>query len=170
MIRIREMEERDAESAGALEGLVFSMPWKREDFLEMVNAPYAHYYVAVCEEEASRVVGICGLRELSGDAEITNVVVHPDFRRQHLATRLLTEALKKSEALGIFDTTLEVRESNEAAKRLYENFGFKAEGRRPGFYEKPAEDALIYWRRLPHGEKASRPEATYEAPKGGEVL
>ena len=168
MIRIREMQERDAESAGALEELVFSMPWKREDFVEMVRAPYAHYYVALTNNE-TRVIGICGLRELSGDAEITNVAVHPDFRRQHLATRLLTEALKRGEASGIYDTTLEVRESNEAARKLYEGFGFRVEGRRPGFYEKPAEDAIIYWRRAVRPEKAAA-ERKFTAPQGGEVI
>lgn len=150
------MEESDVGSASELEAMVFSMPWKSEDFLEMVKAPYAHYYVAALlpdehtksANDGSQVIGICGLRELSGEAEITNVAVHPDRRRQGIAKRLLTEALKLSEGMGIRNVTLEVRPSNEAAVRLYESFGFREEGRRPHFYEKPEEDALIMWRRI----------------------
>lgn len=43
--------------------------------------------------------------------------------------------------------SLEVRESNLAARRLYESFGFKAEAARKGYYHSPAEDAVIMWRR-----------------------
>ncbi|MCR4851872.1 MAG: ribosomal-protein-alanine N-acetyltransferase, partial [Lachnospiraceae bacterium] len=55
--------------------------------------------------------------------------------------------LEKCDSLGVGDVTLEVRISNEAAIKLYEGFGFKSEGIRPGFYERPTEDALILWRR-----------------------
>ncbi|MCR5502056.1 MAG: ribosomal protein S18-alanine N-acetyltransferase [Lachnospiraceae bacterium] len=159
------MEESDVDQASELESMVFSMPWKSADFLEMVKAPYAHYFVAAeraegnCDPEdpgrdpkdpyaGDRIIAILGLRELSGEAEITNVAVHPDYRRTGLAKRLLTEALKLSEGMGIRNVTLEVRPSNEAAIGLYESFGFREEGRRPHFYEKPEEDALIMWRRI----------------------
>ena len=48
---------------------------------------------------------------------------------------------------GVKAFTLEVRVSNEAAIHMYEKVGFVSEGIRPGFYEKPAEDAMIMWKR-----------------------
>ena len=58
---------------------VFSEPWTERDFFEMVEADYAHYYVA---EEAGEIIGYCGLRNMAGEGEITNVAVAPLFRRK----------------------------------------------------------------------------------------
>lgn len=144
MVIVREMTGEDADRASELEELVFSMPWKSSDFLEMIEKTYAHYYVA---DDAGEIAGIIGLRDVAGEGEISNVAVHPDRRREGIGSLLLKRALDKCRELSITDVTLEVRASNEAAVRLYESFGFKSEGIRPGFYEKPAEDALIMWKR-----------------------
>ena len=141
---IRPMIRDDAEGAGALEAAVFSMPWKTEDFIEMIEAPYAYYYVATVE---GKVVGVCGLRDIAGEGEITNVVVDPLYRRCNIARKMLNEVLLKARKLNLSDITLEVRVSNEGAIKLYESFGFVGEGVRPRFYEKPTEDALIMWKR-----------------------
>lgn len=143
-ILIRPMEEKDVESAGSLESAVFSMPWKSEDFLEMIQRPYAYYFVA---EDAGEIVGICGLIDAAGEGEIVNVVTAPSKRRRGIARSLLKRALDQCSQLEIKDVTLEVRTGNEPAIRLYESFGFKGEGIRPNFYEKPKEDALIMWKR-----------------------
>lgn len=141
---IRPMTLSDVPEAAALEERTFSMPWKESDFAEMIEAPYAHFYVA---DEDGRIVGIIGLRELSGEGEITNVAVSEDRKRRGIGRMLVRTVLEKCDSLGVGDVTLEVRISNEAAIKLYEGFGFKSEGIRPGFYERPAEDALILWRR-----------------------
>lgn len=141
---IRPMEEQDAQMAGELEERVFSMPWKPGDFIEMINAPYAHYFVAVLND---LVVGIIGLRDIAGEGEITNVVVSPEHRRCGIGYALLERALSECKVLNIKDVTLEVRVSNAGAISLYEGFGFKGEGVRPNFYERPIEDALIMWKR-----------------------
>ncbi len=142
---IRPMTNEDAERASELESMVFSMPWKADDFLEMIERTYAHYFVAVKNDT---IVGIIGLRDVAGEGEISNVATHPDFRRQNIASMLMQRALEECDNLGISDITLEVRTSNKAAIALYEKYGFKGEGVRPIFYEKPREDALIMWRRL----------------------
>ena len=138
------MEISDVPEAARLEEETFSMPWKESDFIEMIKAPYAHFFVA---DEDGRIVGILGLRDLSGEGEITNVAVSKDCRKRGIGSLLVSRAVEESKSLGIGDLTLEVRASNEAAIRLYDKFGFKSEGIRPGFYEKPVEDALILWRR-----------------------
>lgn len=141
---IRELQEKDAKAVSRIEEAVFSMPWKAEDFLEMIKADYAHYYVAEAEGE---IVGCCGIRNMAGDGEITNVVVAEAFRRRGIGRSLMEYMLREAPSFGIGDCTLEVRVSNLPAISLYESLGFQSEGIRPGFYEKPREDALIMWKR-----------------------
>lgn len=144
-MNIRLMEERDIEEVSAIEERSFSMPWKADDFREMIRATYAFYYVA---EEDGKILGTCGLRNLCGEGEITNVAVDLPYRNRGVAKALLSFVLEMAPAHGIGDITLEVRAGNEAAIALYEGAGFEKEGIRPNFYEHPAEDALIMWRRI----------------------
>lgn len=154
-VLIRPMTEEDIEEAAALEGKTFSMPWKAADFLEMIKAQYAHYFVAEYDKPGTSpdkpvgkaIVGIIGLRDIAGEGEITNVAVDEKMRGLGIGKMLLERALSKAQELGIKDVTLEVRVSNVPAIGLYESHGFKSEGIRPNFYEHPTEDAAIYWRR-----------------------
>lgn len=132
------------EAASKIESEAFSMPWSARDFLEMVEADYAYYYVAELDGE---IAGCCGIRNIAGEGEITNVVVAAGHRKKGIARKLMEYMLERAKENGIGDCTLEVRVSNRPAIRLYESFGFKGEGIRPGFYEKPKEDALIMWKR-----------------------
>ncbi|MGN1180563.1 MAG: ribosomal protein S18-alanine N-acetyltransferase [Suilimivivens sp.] len=141
---IRELTAADAEAVSRIEEASFSMPWKADDFLAMVEADYAHYYVAEIEGE---IVGCCGIRNMAGEGEITNVVVAEKFRQKGIGRSLMEYMLREAPLFGIGDCTLEVRVSNTPAIHLYESLGFKGEGVRPGFYEKPREDALIMWKR-----------------------
>lgn len=141
---IRELTAGDVEAVSRIEKEVFSMPWTAGDFLEMVEADYAYYYVA---ETDGKIVGYCGIRNIAGEGEITNVAVAENFRRKGIARSLLEYMLKEAPSYGIGDCTLEVRAGNIAAIHLYESLGFKSEGIRPNFYDKPKEDALIMWKR-----------------------
>ena len=144
MLLIREMKADDVEIVSKIESEVFSMPWSAKDFLEMVEADYAYYYVAELDGE---IPGCCGIRNIAGDGEITNVVVAPSYRRRGIALKMMEYMLEEAVKAGIGDCTLEVRVSNQPAIRLYERLGFKGEGIRPHFYDKPDEDALIMWKR-----------------------
>ena len=93
-------------------------------------------------------MGTIGLKNIAGEGEVTNVAVLPSWRGQGIGGRLMERLLADGKNEGIEAFTLQVRAGNLPAIRLYESFGFAAEGRRPGFYEKPKEDALIYWKRL----------------------
>lgn len=141
---IRPMEDADVIAASELESATFSMPWKAKDFLEMVNADYAYYYVAIV---GNKLVGIAGLRDIAGEGEITNIAVDTKYRGLKIGKRLVRTLLDKCDELNIKDVTLEVRVSNDTAINLYKSLGFVSEGIRPDFYEKPAEDAMIMWRR-----------------------
>lgn len=144
MIRIRKMEAADVAAVSKIEEEVFSMPWSEQDFLEMIEADYAYYLVA---EEGDSIVGCCGFRNISGEGEITNVVIKPEYQGKGIGRKLLEKILALAESLGIDACTLEVRVSNQIAIHLYESMGFRGEGIRPDFYEKPREDALIMWKR-----------------------
>ena len=141
---IRELTAADAPAVSKIEEETFSMPWSVQDFLEMVEADYAYYYVAEAEGE---IAGCCGIRNIVGEGEITNVVVAQKYRGQGIGRALMEYMLREAPSHGIGDCTLEVRVSNTPAIKLYESLGFKGEGIRPRFYEKPVEDALIMWKR-----------------------
>lgn len=143
-IIVRELQESDIEQLAEIEAESFSMPWSAAQFAELLSHPYCTYVVALAE---GRVVGCCGFTESCGVASIDNVVVAPKFRNRGIAQRMLHGLLQRGEEKRIEAYTLEVRVSNAAAIHVYEKLGFVSEGIRPGFYEKPAEDANIMWKR-----------------------
>lgn len=144
---VRLMEEKDLDTVCMLEESAFSMPWKKKDFQDMIVNEDAMYLVAE-EEETGRIAGCCGVRNIVGEGDISNVVVREDMRNRGVGKEMLSALLREAEKrYGISEFTLEVRVSNEPAIALYESLGFKNEGIRRKFYEKPVEDAMIMWRR-----------------------
>lgn len=143
---IRKMCSSDLEKVTALEAACFSMPWKYRDFEEALTNPHRVYLVA--ETDDKQIIGGCMLTEVAGEGDISNVAVDERFRGRHIATALLQGLLEYGkEEYHINAFTLEVRSQNTAAVRLYENAGFRSEGIRPGFYDKPKDDAIIMWKR-----------------------
>ena len=143
-IHIRPMEKEDVEIISRLEEETFSMPWSRDAFLEMITKDDAGYYVA---EKNGRVIGGCGVLMAAGEGNITNVVVDKKERNKGIGTQMLQYLIEDGYKKGLQAFTLEVRVSNAAAIHVYEKLGFFSEGIRPNFYEKPAEDAMIMWKR-----------------------
>jgi ribosomal-protein-alanine N-acetyltransferase len=80
------------------------------------------------------------------ELHINTLAVHPGLRRQGLASLLLRHVLEDAVRRGADKATLEVRRSNEGARKLYERFGFEVGGVRKEYYRQPVEDALILWR------------------------
>ena len=120
------------------------MPWSAKDFRDLLSHAYCFYLVALAD---GKVVGCCGCTESYGEANIDNVVVAEAYRNKGIAQAMLQELIARGEERQIQAFTLEVRVSNAAAIHMYEKCGFRSEGIRPGFYEKPREDAMIMWRR-----------------------
>jgi len=143
MIIIRSMIEADLEQVCLIEEETFSVPWSRSAFLEMISCDWALYMVA---EENQQILGSCGVRNIAGDGEITNVVIKKEFRGQGIGKMMVQELLEQGLNMGITAYTLEVRAGNQTAIAMYEKLGFSTEGRRKNFYEKPREDALIMWK------------------------
>ena len=123
-----------------LEKICFSDPWSEKSVASELTNPLSLWLVAV---EDDWVAGYVGSQSVMGESDMMNVAVHPDFRRQGVAEKLVLELVA---ALGKNDNhclTLEVRASNVPAIALYEKLGFARIGLRKNYYRNPKEDALI---------------------------
>jgi len=129
----------------AIEEASFTNPWTRDMYLaELENRGVSYCFLARDEEGAT--VGFCSFWRVLDELHINNLAVLPDRRRTGAASALLAHILGEGAKLGARRATLEVRRSNESARRLYERFGFTVAGVRRGYYTKPTEDALVLWR------------------------
>lgn len=144
VINIRKMTIEDVKAVAELEKANFSEPWSENVYRQTLELDGVVYVVA---EDGEQIVGACGVRNIVGEGEITNVMTDSKYRRQKIAEKMLTELFEEGSKIGISDFTLEVRKSNYPAILLYEKLGFVTEGVRPEFYSHPTEDALIMWKR-----------------------
>ena len=129
----------------AIESASFTNPWTREMYLaELENRDVSACLLA--RDEAGAILGFCSFWRVVDELHINNLAVLPDARRRGIATRLLERTLERGRDLGVRRATLEVRRSNQAARLLYERFGFTVAGVRRAYYTKPVEDALILTR------------------------
>ncbi len=144
-VTIRRAVSKDAKAMAELDRICFECPWSEKAFKkELSDNSLAVYLVA---EQDGMLLGYVGLWQVEGEGHITNLTVHPDFRRQGIGAKILNELLEITEDNGIDCHTLEVRASNQAAISLYEKFDFRQEGIRKEYYSDNMEDALILWRK-----------------------
>jgi ribosomal-protein-alanine acetyltransferase len=100
--------------------------------------------VALVIEEESRVQGFLVAHGLDKEWEIENIAISGAARRRGLGARLLGEFLDQARGQRAEAVFLEVRESNQAARALYEKWAFEESGRRAQYYREPEEDAIVY--------------------------
>lgn len=134
---IRPMRDSDADAVARIQAAApESSQWDPRGYLA---------FEAFVVEVGGEVAGFAVSRRTAPDeAEILNVAVAPTWRRRGLARKLIARAAP-AEVRTLF---LEVRESNQAARALYLAAGFTEYGRRPGYYQHPAEAAVLM-RKLP---------------------
>lgn len=140
MRNIRKMAAEDISQVETIEKQLFSLPWSEKSFLDALRTPENVYLV--CEEDGV-IAGYCGMWTVFGEGNITNMAVSPDFRRRGIAEQLMNEMERLGRDMGVDVFFLEVRESNDAARGLYEKTGYKNIGVRKRFYERPVEDAVV---------------------------
>lgn len=137
------LQEEDIKDIVEIEKATFSVPWTKTMFLEEIKNSKAHYILMKYERE---IIGYIGYWHIMDEAHITNLAIKNEYRRNGLATSLLGKLFLDFEKKQIKKATLEVRESNEKAIQLYTKLGFISLGKRPKYYVKPVEDALILWK------------------------
>lgn len=124
----------------------FPSPWSENLFRHELTNPIARMLVGRVDPLPGKpVAGYIVYWRVADEMHLHNIAVRKDQRRKRVASFLLREAIRASQADGARRVTLEVRRSNLPAQNLYEKFGFLVKGVRPGYYSDTGEDALIFW-------------------------
>ena len=139
MIDVRPAVEADLDWLCALEQECFSLPWTREQLSHQLGGGKM---LLVAELDGERA-GYMGLDFVLDEGYVTNVCTAGAFRRRGVASALIDAVIARARELDLSFVTLEARVSNVPARSLYALKGFAEVGIRPGYYEKPAEDAVI---------------------------
>ena len=133
----------DIAQVAEIERQIFSIPWSEKAFRDSMESDNTIYIVA---KENDNVAGYAGMYLSFEEGNITNVAVNPLSRRKGIGEKIVRDILNRAYEKGVRDVFLEVRETNSVAIALYEKIGFKEEGIRKNFYDKPRENALIMWK------------------------
>jgi ribosomal-protein-alanine N-acetyltransferase len=113
--------------------------WTREQYAGLVESG-----IVLVAEQGRNISGFACAKTVAGDWEIENMVVAKQGRRRGIGSGLLDELLRRIRNQAGAAAWLEVRESNQPARRLYKRYGFHETGRRRGYYRNPDEDAVLY--------------------------
>jgi ribosomal-protein-alanine N-acetyltransferase len=141
-IAIRDMTIADIPSVYAMESQLYLAPWSEISFNHEIHNRDAILQVAIADEQ---IVGYVCIRTILDETHVMKVTVLPDYQRRGIGEALLQSAIGmlKEQRPYVRKLTLEVRESNLAAIRLYNIAGFTYSGRRTRYYKNPSEDAII---------------------------
>ena len=138
-MKVMQMTEAHLGEVAELERLCFGEPWS-ENALRLLLGDAAIGFVCM---EADRVAAYGGMLFAPDEGQVTNVAVHPDFRRRGMGARIVEAFVEEAKRRELEQISLEVRVSNAAAIGLYQRFGFDAAGVRKRFYRNPSEDAAV---------------------------
>lgn len=141
---VRPMEIRDLDCAARLEAGCFTEPWSLNMLQSGLDSSLDAYLVY---EDGGLIRGYCVMRILGDEGEIQRIAVEQAFRRQGIARKLMDAMVYLARLKGVREMSLEVRESNTGARKLYKSYGFAEEAVRRGYYHNPSEAAVIMWNR-----------------------
>lgn len=144
-IVLRDMTWSDLSAVVTIEREAYSVPWSDATFRGLLRRRDAEMITA---EAHGRVVGYAVFWCVLDQGELGNVAVAAPARGLGIGARLVAEVLLRAARRHIREVFLEVRPSNSVARRLYEQYGFRAVGRRRNYYQEPVEDALVLRRVL----------------------
>jgi [ribosomal protein S18]-alanine N-acetyltransferase len=136
---IRPAQPADLEDVREIERVVFSDPWSANDFAQCLTSGVPF----LISEQQGIVAGYLVAHGAADEGEILNLGVAPAHRRRGVGRALVERALTLLAARGARAVFLEVRESNAAARRLYQSLGFLEVARRARYYRRPVEDAVV---------------------------
>ena len=136
----------DLDGVLAIEQASFNNPTTREWYEGELKRPEV-CFIYVMRTAEHPVAAFCAFWLVAEQAHINNLAVLPELRGRGLGTQLLETMTIEAARLGASLLTLEVRRSNQPARRLYERAGFYLDGLRKNYYTNPVEDALILSRK-----------------------
>ncbi len=142
-VKIRGMNLNDVDVVAGIDRICFSLPWSKDTFTKELLNNLAYYQCATVDD---KIVGYMGMWKICDEGHITNVAVLPEYRNRGIASLLIEKIIGVCKCSEINNLTLEVRESNYGAIRVYEKYGFKSAGIRPNYYHMPTENAIIMWK------------------------
>ena len=119
------------------------------DFIDALFTDFFEQRGDRLSREDGSILGYAGLHVIVDEGYIDNIAVEEAARRHGVASALL-DVYCRFGAVNLAFLTLEVRKSNLPAIALYEKFGFQQAGLRPGYYQRPREDAVIMTREFHH--------------------
>lgn len=126
----------------------FADPKNGNIFTSLYDDAASHMHYFVSRDATGGIDGYLLLSLAADEAEIINVAVRPARRRHGVGAALVGETLAFAAARGATACYLEVRESNDAARRLYEKMSFNVVGVRKMYYTAPPEDAIVMRRAM----------------------
>jgi ribosomal-protein-alanine N-acetyltransferase len=140
---IERMATSDIAAVTRIERASFATVWPSDAFYnELSTNKLAHYFVGRLHD---RVVAYGGIWVILEDSHVTTLAVDPEYRRKRFGELLLLRLIDEAIERGAAWLTLEVRESNTVAQRLYRKYGFTTVTMRTGYYSDDNESALIMW-------------------------
>ena len=140
MIRYERMQQMHVQQIADLEKECFFDPWSVTSITSELHNPLSLWLVAM---DGMHVVGYVGSQSVLDGADVMNLAVSAQYRRQGIAQNLMLQLEEQLKEKGVRMLALEVRVSNTAAIKLYELIGFRQVGCRPRYYTNPKEDAYI---------------------------
>jgi len=144
--RIRPMELKDVPRVREIDVASFALPWPERSYrFEILENPASHNFVIEVDADGQEpvIAGMIVMWFILDEAHIGTIAIDEPYRRLGLGLLLLAESLLDAYQQGIRQSFLEVRSSNQAAQRMYEQFGFQVVGIRPRYYKNNGEDALL---------------------------
>ena len=137
------MRDRDLPFVMEIERLSFPNPWKESSFRGEIANLHISYPNVIIYRPQDKIIGYIIFWLVADEAQISNLAVHPDFKRLGIGDTILKQVLITMRRMQAKQVILEVRPSNLSARTLYEKNGFTLLGIRRGYYQDPPEDALV---------------------------
>ena len=134
------MCEQDLESVLEIELKSQSLAWTENQFRAEFSNVFSKLYVVRSIQD---IIAFAIVMYAADELQITNLAVHPDYRKNRVATFLLDTLLSQARMSGTRTAHLEVRSSNSKALNLYKKFGFSLISVRKNYYKAPLEDAYL---------------------------
>ena len=143
--RVEPMRPADLAQVLAIERESFKSPWSKASFEAELGKPYGGLKVIRLQggDHVGPVLGYICFWLVADELQITNLAVHPEYRRRSIGWHLLLHAIRLGLAAGARFAVLEVDRSNRAARALYEKLGFMVVHKRPCYYPESREDGLV---------------------------